>query len=240
MQPIILLAALAVGGGLISTGFLAGTNEFEIWVQDLGFAESPIESPFEHVNVDFTITKTLVDPNETPNTGDEFYKNEITACSFHTFEAVDNGATIICKLFSWKQGATGTGIEDRVVVCEGRVVVGGPEDGSNTGEGPDPPADYTPSDTFFIEVEQEAYVGACDVQNIDFVKIVATGKEPMSAFCDMDTHHIDNDTNDNDMYEPWGADDDPGNPIGTPEEMEAFADNEICHANPHLVAVPIP
>jgi len=132
MQPIILLAALAVGGGLISTGFLAGTNEFEIWVQDLGFAESPIESPFEHVNVDFEITKILVDPTPisvnplvSDGSGDEFYKNNITGCSFHTFDDVDTGADIICKLFSWKQGATGTTIDDRVVVCEGRVVVGG-------------------------------------------------------------------------------------------------------------------
>ena len=72
----------------------------------------------------------------------------------------------------------------------------------------------------------EAYDGACDVQNIDFVKIVATGKEPMSAFCDLTTHHIDNDTNMNDMYEPWGADDKEGDIVTDPAGL---ADNEICH-----------
>jgi len=218
MQPIILLAALAVGGGLISTGFLAGTNEFEIWVQDLGFAESPIESPFEHVNVDFEITKTLVDPN-TAIDGDEFFKNDITGCSFHTFDDVDNGADIICKLFSWKLGATGSSPDDRVVVCEGRVVVGGP--GVD-----DPPADYEDSDTFIIPIQQEAYDGACDVQNIDFVKIVATGKEPMSAFCDFAAGFtVGNDTNMNGMYEPWGQDDRPGNMT---TDIAGLADNETC------------
>ena len=232
MQPIILLAALVVGGGLISTGFLAGTNEFEIWVQDLGFAEDEIKSPFEHVNVDFEITKTPVDPDDIPNTGDEFFKNEIIGCSFHTFDDVDNGATIICKLFSWKQGSTGTSIDDRVVVCEGRVVVGGSAIG-------DPPADYVASDTFIIPREMEAYVGACDVQNIDFVKIVATGKEPMSAFCDFDAGFtVGNDTNMNGMYEPWGADDDEGNPIGTPDEAAAAADNETCDAPLPPIIIP--
>ena len=191
MQPIILLAALAVGGGLISTGFLAGSNEFEIWIQDLGFAEGEIESPLEHANVDFEVTKTPVDPDDIPNTGDEFFKNEITDCSFHTFENLDDGGDLICKLFSWDLEG------ERVVVCEGRVTVGGSETG-------DPKAPYYPSDTFLIPIEQEAYVGACDVQNIDFVKIVATGEEPLSAFCDLTTHVILGGDGD-DMFEPWGA-----------------------------------
>jgi len=215
MQPIILLAALAVGGGLISTGFLAGSNEFQIWVQDLGFAEDEIESPLEHANVDFEITKTPVDPDDIPNTGDEFFKNNITACSFHTFEELDNGGDLICKLFSWDLN------EERVVVCEGRVTIGGDDPDGN-----DPPANYVPSTTFFIEVEQEAYVGACDVQNIDFVKIVATGAEPLSAFCDLENGAIIIGGDGDDMFEPWGAngiDDSPEREMGVIE-----GDDEGC------------
>ena len=136
MQPIILLAALAVGGGLISTGFLAGSNEFEIWIQDLGFAEGDIESPLDHANVDFQVEKIKVDPDDIPDTGDEFFKNNITGCSFHTFENLDDGGDLICKLFSWPPNGS-TDPEDRVVVCEGRVTVGG----SATN---DPTAPYVP------------------------------------------------------------------------------------------------
>jgi len=189
MQPIIVIAGIAVGAALLGTGFLSGSNEFQIWVQNLGFAESEIESPLDHANIDFEITKTLVDPDGTLNNGDEFYKNDITACSFHTFEEVDTGADIICKLFSWSQDGS-----ERVVVCEGRITVGGQEVG-------DPTAPYVPSTTFLIPIEQEAYTGACDVQNIDFVKIVATGEEPMSAFaCPEGTIFVD--SNGNGMIEP--------------------------------------
>ena len=181
MQPIILLGALAIGAGLISTGFLAGNNEFQIWIQNLGFAEGEIESPIDHANIDFVITKTLVDPDDTPNTGDEFFKNDITDCSFHTFEAMDDGSDIICKLFSWAQDSS----TDRVVVCEGRITL----------------TSYTPSDTVLIPITQLAYDGACDVQNIDFVKIVATGEEPMSAAnCPGDL--VWEDLNGNAMLEP--------------------------------------
>ena len=208
MQPILLIAGLAVGAGLISTGFLAGTNTFEVWIQDLGFGEGAIESPLEHVNVDFEVTKILADP--TPNadgtsdgSGDEFYKNNITACSFHTFEPVTDGTDVICKLFSWKQGSTGTSIEDRVVVCEGRYVFG-PNGTNDPSTGTGNPT-YVPSSIRLIQIQQEAYVGACEVQNIDFVKIVAIGEEPFSTnSCENfapETHFVDSDGDD--MIEPF-------------------------------------
>ena len=202
MQPIILLAALVVGGGLISTGFLAGNNEFEIWIQDLGFGEGAIESPIDHVNVDFEVTKILVDPTPTlPNSGDEFFKNDITACSFHTWDNVVNGTDVICKLFSWPQNSATTDPEDRVVVCEGRYIFG-PNGTNDPASGTGNP-EYVPSTTRLIQIEQEAYTGACDVQNIDFVKIIAIGEEPMGAAnCNafLNTHFVD--SNGNNLVEP--------------------------------------
>ena len=179
MQSILIVAGIAVGAALLGTGFLSGSNEFQIWVQDLGFAESEIESPIEHANIDFVITKTKIDPDDVADSGDEFFSNDITACSFHTFEEMDDGSDVICKLFSWDLN------DKHVVVCEGRDTL----------------RDYTSSDTVFIDITQNAYIGACDVQNIDKVKIVATGEEPMSAFCDLATHVIIRD-NGNNMFEP--------------------------------------
>ncbi|MDH3677511.1 MAG: hypothetical protein OEQ12_04335 [Nitrosopumilus sp.] len=209
MQPIIAIAALAVGAGLLSTGFLAGNNEFEIWVQDLGFAQDDIESPIEHANIDFVVEKiTVIGDNST--TADDYYKNEITKCSFHTFEEMDDGSEIICKLQSWAvDPATLQMIEDqKVTVCEGRL----------------PIFNYTASETVYVPITMEAYPGACDVMNIDNVKIVASGQEPFSAFCDTENGFVILGGDGDDMFEPWGNDKEPNggnstNPLG---------DDEVC------------
>jgi len=183
MQPILVIAAVAVGAGLLSTGFLA-TNNFEIWVQEQGFATGEIKSPFDHANIDFEVKAVPQDPDQVPDSGDEYFKNVISACSFHTFEEVADGTEVICKLQAWNITEDG-----RVVVCEGRDFI----------------VDYTPSDIYLIGDLREAYPGACEVSNIDAVQIVATGEEPFSAFCDLETHFIQGGDGDN-MFEPWGND----------------------------------
>ena len=105
MQPIILLGAAVVGVALIGTGFLSDGepwNEFELWLQQLGFGESMLESPVSHATVDLEIKKILM-PGDT--TSGPYYRNVIEACTFHSDDSIPavtgNGAVpgkIICKI----------------------------------------------------------------------------------------------------------------------------------------------
>ena len=128
MQPILVIAALAVGAGLLSTGFLA-TNTIQIWTQDTGFGEADIETPIKHANIDFVVDKIEVDL-DTSVVGDEYYKNNIVACSFHTFEDIEDGVEVVCKLQAWDyESQTNPEFQDggQVVVCEGRAIFEGYE-----------------------------------------------------------------------------------------------------------------
>jgi len=42
----------------------------------------------EHAFIDLGLSKILVDPNGEPNTGDEYFDNLITECSFHSAESI--------------------------------------------------------------------------------------------------------------------------------------------------------
>jgi len=56
MQPIIVLGVAAVAVALIGTGFLGDPwNEFELWVQQLGWGEADVGSPISHATVDLEI-----------------------------------------------------------------------------------------------------------------------------------------------------------------------------------------
>ena len=215
MQPILVIAALAVGAGLLSTGFLA-TNTIQIWTQDTGFGEADIETPIKHANIDFVVDKITVDLNSDV-VGDEYYKNNIVACSFHTFETIEDGVEVVCKLQAWDYDSKVAGdstldASKQVVVCEGRAIFEG----------------YVPSDIAYIGASQnegdaeellwEAYPGACSVDNIDGVQIVAQGERPYSAHCDDIDANLTIDANNNGMYEPWGADHDP----------KTLEDNDFC------------
>jgi len=119
MQPIILLGVAVAAVALVSTGFLQTTawNEFDLWVQQLGWGTNTIDSPITKATIDLEIKKTLVINGE----NGDFYKNSINRCSFHSFSTIDpvanfpgaSDGVIICKILG----------EDGNAIAEGRVAI---------------------------------------------------------------------------------------------------------------------
>ena len=55
MQPILMLAVVGVAAAALGTGFLG--NDIELWIQQFGVGSGVIETPIDHVQVDFDITQ---------------------------------------------------------------------------------------------------------------------------------------------------------------------------------------
>ena len=150
MQPIIMIAIVGVAGIGLSMGFLA--PGFTLNVQQLGAQETFLESPINTANVDFELLKVEI---EVPGPGTHTaFLNIIDACSFHSPSDIGATGVIICKLTD----------ENRNIVAEGRL---------------DLTRTYTGSTTTFIVIEQTAFPGANDIQNIEDVKIVVLGPNPI-------------------------------------------------------------
>ncbi len=138
MQPIILLGVAVAAVALVGTGFLSGNqpwNQFEVWVQQLGWATNTIESPISHATIDLEVKKFLnEDDPENP-----FYENIIDQCSFHSAEDIPGVANtpgarngvIICKILG----------ENGNAIAEGREVI-------------DALKGYSNSDILFIDIDQ--------------------------------------------------------------------------------------
>ncbi len=164
MQPIIVLGVAAVAVALVGTGFLGDPwNEFELWVQQLGWGEADVDSPISSATVDLEIKKTTnengtlesecdeVTPPDakkacvTAQKADDFFENTIKFCSFHSEDDIDKATgtqvskgKLICKL-----------TDDRgLAIAEGRLTFD----------------KYDGSDKLFIEITMTAFDGANDVQ----------------------------------------------------------------------------
>jgi len=103
MQPIVLLGVAVAAVALVSTGFLNDNmswNEFELWVQQLGWGEDRLTSPISMAHVDLEIKKIVNDAGTDPADCDEqtqeeqdecikaanwddYFDNVIQSCSFH-------------------------------------------------------------------------------------------------------------------------------------------------------------
>jgi len=169
MQPLILLAIVAVGAVALGTGFLAPIIP-NMTVQNIGVGDKDLLTPLSNVKVDLDVEATLVNPDaDTTNLpGDEFYKNAITECSWHIgLGDLANGETdieeVICKI-------TGEATNDQDNVAIGECNKEYPESGA--GE-PDYPFS---SHEFCTPVE--AYPGAMDIDNVGDVRIVVRGSNP--------------------------------------------------------------
>ena len=152
MQPIIMLSIVGVAGIGLSMGFLA--PGFDLNVQQLGAQETLLESPINTANVDFEILRVDTVVPGTPGGTHTAFLNIIDACSFHSPSDIGATGVIICKLTD----------ENRDIVAEGRL---------------DLTRTYTGSTTTFIVIEQTAFPGANDIQNIEDVKIVVLGPNPI-------------------------------------------------------------
>jgi len=143
MQPIILLGIAIATIALVGTGFLSDGkpwNQFQVWLQNLGWGEQMIMSPISHASIDLEIKK-LVNDNNTPQREDDFFDNVIQSCSFHSEESFGakpagsgpllNPGAIICKLLD----------EHKNAFAEGRIDVPAP-------------GGYVMSSTIFIPIDQ--------------------------------------------------------------------------------------
>jgi hypothetical protein len=172
MQPIILLGVVAVAAALIGTGFLGTGGNIALWVQSLGWGEQDLQAPISHAFIDLNLKKI---PNPGPdgqaNTGDEYFDNVISSCSFHSDQNIRSAdpaselspGLIICKLTDDRDKA----------IAEGRILLNGEAD-------PDCPqtestVGYDASQHLNIDICQTAFPGANDVQKVTDVKIVVEG-----------------------------------------------------------------
>lgn len=166
MQPIILLGIVAAGAIAMSSGFLA-PEIANVWVQNLGVGNADLDTPVDHVAVDLDVGPTLVDPDEIPNNGDEFWKNAVNECSWHI--GIDDLNTdgampetdieeVICKI---------TDIADNAIAECGMEY---------------PETDAAEPDYPFSEhqecVPNEAYDGALELDNVHDVRVVVRGANP--------------------------------------------------------------
>ncbi len=82
MQPILMLAIVGVAAVALGTGFL--NNNIELWIQEFGVGSGDIETPVDHVQVDFNIEQRI------DTTAEGTYKNVIDMCEFTLTEIVGN------------------------------------------------------------------------------------------------------------------------------------------------------
>jgi hypothetical protein len=78
LKPIIVIAIMAIAGITLSTGFLG--NEIELWIQQFGVGSGDIQTPIDHVTVDFFI-------NQITDQFDHF-KNLVQACELTLDEEI--------------------------------------------------------------------------------------------------------------------------------------------------------
>src|SRR3989304_6037687 len=152
MQPIILIAIVAVAAIGMSSGFLFGNTSFTLIAQDLGAKETNLQSPITTASVDFVISRINGLGPDGP-----VFKNRITKCSFHSDDDIPRSGAIICKL-----------THNNNIVAEGRL------DLTTT--------HYEGSTQTYIPINHFAYDGANDAQNINDVKIIVLGNNPTCDF----------------------------------------------------------
>ena len=92
MQPLIVLAIVAVGAGAMSMGFLTNTIDLSM-VQQFGVGEATIESPVDTAYIDFIIDRTTYTKD-----GKTVMRNVIDQCRVQLNKAIPEGSHIVCKL----------------------------------------------------------------------------------------------------------------------------------------------
>ena len=123
MLAIAAIAATAIGAGSLN-------NTILLDLQDFGVGSADIESPISAASIDYTIEAV-------PFEGQ--LKNVITACSFHSDEAILDDFRIICKLTN----------------IDGQVIAEGDFEGIT----------YEPSSQVSIPIDVFAFPFAHDVRN---------------------------------------------------------------------------
>jgi len=117
VQPIVFIAAIAVGATLLGTGILSGGNEFQTWVQKLGTGEAEIGGSL--IDAELTFVLDRMDGFTLDGfTAIEGYKDVINECEFTSqTEVLLAGTKLFCKLLD------GMDVETSTVIAEGILVL---------------------------------------------------------------------------------------------------------------------
>ena len=62
------------------------------------FMSGDSEGLIQHASISLGLAKVLVDPNEEPNSGDEYFDNLLNECIFHSDESIEGNICVVCKL----------------------------------------------------------------------------------------------------------------------------------------------
>ena len=92
------IKAAAFPGGFVAGGYSVSFPS----LHNSPAKKCPVDDMMEHAFIDLGLDKVLVDPNEQPDTGDEYFDNLITECSFHSDESIADSVCIVCKLVDKK------------------------------------------------------------------------------------------------------------------------------------------
>ena len=158
MKPIFILAIAAIAATGIGAAQLG--NDIAVTAGGFGVGGANIETPIDDAQVTFTVEqKTVGEP------GNEHIKNLITECIFHSEDAIQENATIICKLSDDMKGDV-PGSQANIV-AEGQLYL--------------EKITYEPSDFVTIIIDNTAYEAAnsvFDIKDVHIVVIGTNGTEP--------------------------------------------------------------
>ena len=92
------IKAAAFPGGFVAGGYSVSFPS----VHNSPPKKCPVDEMFEHAFIDLGLSKVLVDPNGVADTGDEYFDNLITECSFHSDKSINGKVCLACFLVDKK------------------------------------------------------------------------------------------------------------------------------------------
>jgi len=118
LQPIIVLFLVVIIVSISGLGIqqVQSWNQFDLLVQQYGWAEKDIEPPVSDFSVKLMLEKELND-NDTPDPTDDFFETFVKGCIFSSTQGMPEASglaqgSVICKLMNDQGDA----------IAEGRVV----------------------------------------------------------------------------------------------------------------------
>lgn len=93
----------------ISANFLSGLESLGLDDPELAV---DAQSVISEGNIDFEFDVIPVDPDGTPNTGDEHFLNVVSACNFHSPESIVGETCVVCTLLDSQDKPVGSGRVD--------------------------------------------------------------------------------------------------------------------------------
>lgn len=127
----------------LSTDLLAGLISLGLYEED---QDTDVLSVIDRAAVGYSFDIITVDPDNTPNTRDEFFINAVSECVFHSDENIPNETCVICELTSDNETPLGNGRFDL-------------------------PEGYTASQSIPVKISELEFEGANDVTNVHGVTL---------------------------------------------------------------------